>query len=94
MHNDWEGNGEGNGDKAITVGAHDIKKRKIMLDFKLKFLECDGKKSFVVLTHEKYPAIEEALQDASDLQCLKEARAEEWDAPTPPLDSVRKTLSI
>ena len=65
-----------------------------MLDLKPKFLERDGKKSFVVLTYEEYLAIEEALQDAGDLQCLKEARAEEWDAPTPPLDSVRKTLSI
>ena len=39
-------------------------------------------------------SIEEALEDADDLQCLKEARAEEWNAPTASLNSVRKTLTI
>ncbi len=65
-----------------------------MLNLKPNILERDGKKSFVVLTYEEFLSIEEALEDADDLQCLKEARAEEWNAPATPLDSVRKTLNI
>lgn len=65
-----------------------------MLNLKPNILERDGKKAFVVLTYEEFLSIEEALEDADDLQCLKEARAEEWNAPTTSLDSVRKTLNI
>jgi hypothetical protein len=65
-----------------------------MLNLKPNILEHDGKKSFVVLTYEEFLSIEEALQDADDVQCLKEARAEEWNAPATSLDSVRKSLNI
>jgi len=65
-----------------------------MLNLKPNILERDGKKSFVVLTYEEFLSIEEALADADDLQCLKEARSEEWNAPTTSLDSVRKNLNI
>jgi len=54
----------------------------------------DGKKSFVILTYEEFLSIKEALEDADDLQCLKEARAEEWDAPKTSLSSVRESLDI
>ena len=70
------------------------RKKEAMLNLKPNILERDGKKSFVVLTYEEYLSIEEALEDADDLQCLKEARAEEWNAPTTSLDSVRKTLTL
>lgn len=65
-----------------------------MLNLKPNILERDGKKSFVILTYEEFLSIKEALEDADDLQCLKEARAEEWDAPKTSLASVREPLEI
>lgn len=65
-----------------------------MLNLKPNILERDGKKAFVVLTYEEFLSIEAALEDADDLHCLKEARAEEWDAPKTALASVRESLGI
>ncbi len=65
-----------------------------MLNLKPNILERDGKKAFVILTYEEFLSIKEALEDADDLQCLKAARAEEWDAPKTSLASVRESLGI
>lgn len=65
-----------------------------MLNLKPNILERDGEKAFVVLTYEEFLSIEEALEDAEDLRCLKEARAEEFDAPKSSLSSVRESLDI
>ena len=65
-----------------------------MLNLKPNILERDGEKAFVVLTYEEFLSIEEALEDAEDLRCLKEARAEELDAPKSSLPSVRESLDI
>lgn len=65
-----------------------------MLKLNPNILERDGKKAFVILTYEEFLSIKEALEDAHDLQCLKEARVEEWHAPTTSLASVRESLNI
>ena len=75
-------------------GSLSLRKKKTMLNLKPNILERDGKKAFVVLTYEEFLSIEAALEDAEDLQCLKEARAEEWDAPKTSLASVREALDI
>lgn len=65
-----------------------------MLKLNPKILERDGEKMFVILTYEEFLSIEEALEDADDLQCLKEARSEEWHAPTTSLACVRESNNI
>lgn len=65
-----------------------------MLKLNPNILERDGKKAFVILTYEEFLSIEEALEDADDLQCLKEARSEERHTPTTSLACVRESLNI
>jgi PHD/YefM family antitoxin component YafN of YafNO toxin-antitoxin module len=65
-----------------------------MLALKPNILERDGKKEFVILTYEEYSRIQEALEDAEDLCCLREAKEDEYQAPTVSLDSVRHALNI
>ena len=57
-------------------------------------LEHDGQKAFVVLSYEEFLMMEEELQQFEDLKQLREAKAEEADAPTVALDAVRKELGL
>ena len=57
-------------------------------------LEHDGQKAFVVLSYEEFLMVEEELQQFEDLKQLREAKAEEADSPTVPLDVVRKELGL
>ena len=63
-----------------------------MLTLHPNILEKDGKKAFVVLPYEEFLIIQEHLHDLDDLKDLRTAKAEEGDAPTTPLASVRKEL--
>jgi hypothetical protein len=51
-----------------------------MIELHPEIIEKDGKE-FVILTHEEFLAIEEALADAEDLTELRAAKKEEHDAP-------------
>jgi PHD/YefM family antitoxin component YafN of YafNO toxin-antitoxin module len=57
-------------------------------------LEHDGQKAFVVLPYEEFLMMEEELQQFEDLKQLREAKAEEADAPTMSLDAVKKELGL
>ncbi len=57
-------------------------------------LERDGQKAFVVLPYEEFLMMEEELQQFEDLKQLREAKAEEADAPTVLLDAARKELGL
>ena len=63
-----------------------------MLTLHPNILEKDGKKAFVILPYEEFVAIQEQLHDLEDLKELRAAKAEEGDAPTTPLASVRQEL--
>jgi len=55
-------------------------------------IEKEGKKEFVVLPYEEFLAIKENLEDYEDLKDLREAKAEEGDAPTARLSDIRAEL--
>ena len=74
----------------LSLNSFRVKRKKEVVD-ELALLDT-MLAQFESLTHDQ--PYEEALADADDLQCLKDARAEEWNAPTTSLDSVRKTLNI
>ncbi len=57
-------------------------------------LERDGKKAFAVLPYEEFVRIGEELNDFEDLKDLRAAKAEEANAPTTSLASVRMKLKI
>ncbi len=57
-------------------------------------LEHDGQKAFVVLPYEEFLAVEEELEQYEDLKQLREAKAEEANAPTLSLDAVKEELGL
>ena len=52
------------------------------------------KKEFVVLPYEEWMALQEVLEDAQDLLDLREAKREEGDALTIPLQAVKQQLGL
>lgn len=65
-----------------------------MITLHPNILEHGGKKTFVVLPYEEFLLIEEELEKHEDLKALREAKAEEADAPTVSLDEARKGLGL
>ena len=57
-------------------------------------LEREGRKAFAVLPYEEFVKIGEELDDFEDLKDLRAAKADETNAPTTPLASVRQELNI
>jgi PHD/YefM family antitoxin component YafN of YafNO toxin-antitoxin module len=57
-------------------------------------LECDGKKTFVILPYEEFVMMEEELQDYEDLKALRAAKAEETDVPTVSLLDAKKEFGL
>jgi len=57
-------------------------------------LECDGRKAFAVLPFDEFERMKEDLKEYEDLKDLREAKAEEANAPVTPLSTVRKQLGI
>ncbi|MFO7635498.1 MAG: hypothetical protein R6W76_23330 [Caldilinea sp.] len=53
-----------------------------------KFLEVNGKPAFVVLTYAEYVRIEEELQELEDIRALRQAKAQDTDAPAMTLAEV------
>ena len=64
-----------------------------MIELHPEIVEKDGKKQFVILRYEEFMAIQQALVDADDLAALRDAKKNEHDAPTIPLDQVVKELA-
>jgi PHD/YefM family antitoxin component YafN of YafNO toxin-antitoxin module len=65
-----------------------------MITLHPNILERDGKKAFAVLPYEEYQHMREELEDYADLKDLRAAKAQEQNAPTQPLATLRKELSI
>lgn len=59
-----------------------------------EYLVKDGKKQFVVLHYEEFEALQELLTDAQDLIDLRQAKEAEGDAPTTPLEDVKRLLGL
>ncbi len=65
-----------------------------MLTLHPNILERDGKKAFAVLPYEEFLNLQEELDEYEDLKDLREAKAEDANAPVESLRSVRSTLNI
>ena len=63
-----------------------------MIELHPEFLEKDGKKEFAILPYEEYLKLNEMIEDAQDVLSLRQAKADEADAPTTPLSEVRQKL--
>ena len=53
-----------------------------------QIIEKDGIKEFAVLPYKEFLEIQQILEDFEDIQDLREAKAEEFNAPTRPLSQV------
>ncbi len=63
-----------------------------MIQLHPNFLTQNGQKVFAVLPYEEYLLIQEILEDIEDLNALRQAKAEEKDAPTLTLEAVKQQL--
>jgi len=59
-----------------------------------QIIEKNGKSEFVVLPYEQFLDLQEELADYEDLRLLREAKAQEGDAPTLTLAEVKQQLGI
>ncbi len=64
-----------------------------MIELHPEILRKKGKQ-FVILTHEEFEAVQEALNDYEDLLDLRSATAEERNEPTRRLIDVKKELGV
>lgn len=65
-----------------------------MIELHPEIIVKDGKKQFVVLPYDEFTAIQEALADADDLAALRNAKRDENEAPTVPLEQVVNDLGL
>lgn len=65
-----------------------------MLDLHPEFLTKNGKKEFVILTYEEFMEIQTMLEDLEDLQDLRQAKSEQINEPSFPLEEVKEMLGI
>lgn len=63
-------------------------------DLHPEFLKKNGKPEFVVLPYEEFVAMQELLEDATDLLDLRKAKREEAAAPTISLDELRSKFGL
>jgi len=64
-----------------------------MIQLHPNFLTQNGEKVFAVLPYEEYLLIQEILEDIEDLNALRQAKAEEKDAPTLTISALKKQLN-
>ncbi|NES01237.1 MAG: type II toxin-antitoxin system Phd/YefM family antitoxin [Symploca sp. SIO1B1] len=64
-----------------------------MIQLHPNFLTQNGEKVFAVLPYEEYLLIQEILEDIEDLNALRQAKAEEKDAPTLTLAALKEQLN-
>ena len=65
-----------------------------MIELHPEFLEKDGVKEFAVLPYDEFLKVKEIIEDAEDVLALREAKAEDADAPSTPLSDVKKKLGL
>lgn len=64
------------------------------MDINHQVIEKKGKKEFVILPYEDFLKIQEELDNYEDLRILREAKANEGDAPTVTLKEAKQKLNI
>ena len=65
-----------------------------MIEIHPNYITKEGKREFVILTYEEFTMIQELLRDYEDLRDLREAKADEADAPTLTLKEAKAKLNI
>ncbi|HUW62856.1 MAG TPA: type II toxin-antitoxin system Phd/YefM family antitoxin [Candidatus Bathyarchaeia archaeon] len=60
-----------------------------MIELHPNYIEKDGRTEFVVLTIEEFQFLRDHIEDMEDLLDLRNAKAEEADAPTVTLDQAK-----
>jgi PHD/YefM family antitoxin component YafN of YafNO toxin-antitoxin module len=65
-----------------------------MIELHPQIVTKNGEKQFVLLPYEEFTAIQEALADVDDLNSLRDAKREEQNAPTVPLEDVISSLGL
>lgn len=65
-----------------------------MLELHPEFLIKNGKKEFVILTYEEFIEIQTMLEDLEDLQDLRQAKNEQINESSFPLEEVKVMLGI
>jgi PHD/YefM family antitoxin component YafN of YafNO toxin-antitoxin module len=65
-----------------------------MLQLNPEFLKKNGKPEFVVLPYEEFLLLQERLADLEDLQDLRQAKADEKDAPTISLAEAKAMMNL
>lgn len=63
-----------------------------MIQLHPNFLTQNGQKVFAVLPYEEYLQIQEMLEIIEDLNDLRQAKAEEKNAPTMSIESVKQQI--
>ncbi len=59
-----------------------------------RYIEEDGKKTFVVLPYDEFVGLQEHLEDAEDLRIIRREREISRSEPTLSLDEVRRRLGL
>ena len=65
-----------------------------MIELHPKFLEKNGTKEYAVLPYEEFLKVKEFIEDAEDVLALREAKAEDANAPSTSLSDARKKLGL
>lgn len=61
-----------------------------MVILNAQIIKKKGKNEYAVLPYEEFLKIQEELQNYEDLQCLREAKEVEKNAPTVGIDEIKK----
>jgi len=61
-----------------------------MVILNAQIIKKKGKNEYAVLPYEEFLKIQEELQNYEDLQCLREAKEAEKNAPTVGIDEIKK----
>ncbi|HHY56653.1 MAG TPA: type II toxin-antitoxin system Phd/YefM family antitoxin [Chloroflexi bacterium] len=65
-----------------------------MINLHPNILEFEGRKAFVVISYAEFLEIEEQLQELEDIKMLRQAKAQEADAPTVSLAEMRASYGL
>jgi hypothetical protein len=63
------------------------------MELTVQIIKKNGKKEFVVLPYNEFQKIQEELASYEDLQCLREAKIAEKDAPTVGIAELKKRIA-
>jgi len=65
-----------------------------MFEIQHQIIEKDGKKEFAVFPYEEFVRVRDELEDFEDLRQLREAIAQEKEAPFCTLEEAKKQLGL